>query len=350
MFYRFFPVYNALRGIFGPSTSLDKFCESKETVFEASREDMPGISMDDHYRGLVKQVAKDTDPEQQWRRIEKREVTHRATVKFKFNNVLATPTGFYTCRGQHIIGKRHLIAPIFSKNIPTLEKGFYASSFPSNTYFGHWLIDGIATSFLKEDDEELYLWTHPGWNRWDHTKTYLDIFGIETIKHDYVFFKEMTFCVDVGMNANKRARIKKLKTIISSGSNDPKGKKVYLIRGKTGISRVINNEDVLIDRLKEMGFYIVDVNAPATEIISACGGAELTLSMEGSNFAHLLLGSAPGATHIMINPAGRFNNVLADYMPALGDTMHNVVAEVDGDGYRVDIPRLTKLIEDILSN
>ncbi|MEZ5758830.1 MAG: glycosyltransferase 61 family protein [Emcibacteraceae bacterium] len=347
MYYRFLPVYNVLRELFLPSKTVDKFCISEEIVCEASQEYMPGISMEDHYRSLVTHVVKGTTPEQQWRRTKKRMVVHEATVKFKFKNVLATPAGFFSLDGQHIIGKRHLINPIFSKTIHIIDKGFFASSFVTNTYFGHWLIDGIATSLLKEKDEELYLWAPPSWG---HTTTYLDILGIETIKHDYVFFKNMTYCFDRGMNTNRRARIRKLKSVISTKSSSQKGKKVYVRRGQTGISRVINNEDALNDQLKKMGFLIIDVDAPAEEIINACSGAELTLSIEGSNFAHLLLGATTGATHIIINPAAQFNNLLADYMLALGDTMHTVVAESEGAGYRVDIPRLTKLIENILRN
>ena len=43
---------------------------------------------------------------------------------------------------------------------------------------------------------------------------------------------------------------------------------------------------------------------------------------------------------MIINPADRFCNIWSDYLGLLGGRMGTVVAEKDGDGYRVDIPHL----------
>lgn len=343
MFYRFYPIYNAIRGMFSNLADLDDFCVKKEIICDAEKSFMPSVSMGEDCRKLITNSSAMTTLENEWRRVDGYMANHAETVKYKFKNVLATPGGFHVMGAKYGGGREHLLGPLIN-NIPVLEKGFYANRFVNSTFFGHWLSDGVSTSLLKQKDESLYLWSPPSWH---HAPGYLNALEIERVEAKYVFFKNMSFCIDVGMNSNRRKRIRLIKSKISSLCNASGSKRVYLSRGESGLNRKINNESALIDVLRGLNFKIVSVHDSFDEIIESCAGADIAISMEGSNFAHLMLGSCFGANHIIIVPSDQFNTVFADYLPATGDSIHNIVAVKEGDGYSVDLSRLTTIIEHI---
>ncbi len=167
--------------------------------------------------------------------------------------------------------------------------------------------------------------------------------GIERINAKYVFFKQMSYCKDVGMNSNRRERIQRIKNKLISKSTGIE--KVYLSRGDSGVLRKIINEDELIDALRDLGFHIARVYDPFDDIIASCAGARVTVSIEGSNTAHLMMSASFGADHIIINPADRVCCIFADYASAVGDNIHTIVAVKEKDGYKVDVPRLVNIIQ-----
>lgn len=346
MYYRFFPIYNRLRRVFVAQPSLDNTCIHKEVICPAEQSEVPGVDMDDHDRGLVTSTNFMTTLEREWQRVDGYMGQHQETVKYTFKNVLATPNGFCVFGASFSGSLNSYLGPIFTRKIPKIEKGFYASSWTAGTFFGHWLMDSVPMSLLRQNDEALYLWSPPSWK---HANGYLKSLNIDRIKEDYVFFDIMSFCLDVGMNSNRRKRIMDVKERLTTSGKGIGSKKVYLSRGNSGISRVINNETELQDALKNYGFHILKVDDPYEKILETCQDAEITLSIEGSNFAHLMMCTGQGANHILINPSDRFSNIFADYIPALGDKLHNVVAIREGDGYRVDVPRLMSVIKKIES-
>ena len=201
-------------------------------------------------------------------------------------------------------------------------------------------MDGLPNTLLKQPEEALYF---PIQSSWSHAKGYLDLLEIDRIHHDYVLFESMSFCVDVGQNSNRRQRTKLIQDAFRSRL--PSGnKRVYISRGNTGISRTLSNEMELIAALEGIGFVIVPVTATFEEIIAACAGADVTLSVEGSNMAHVFFVANPDAFHVAINPSDRFNNVFVDYMPSFGARFGTVVAERDGEGYRVNVTQLLELL------
>lgn len=340
MLFRFLPIYNAFKRKISSVKSIDDICDSKEILCQAEQSKVKGVAIDDYCRALITSTNKPDNLELEQRRMEGYLANHQETVKYKFNNVLATPTGFHVFDATFSGNGSDVFGPILENNIPIIEKGFYATSYVTSKYFGHWLCDGVPTSLLKEPDEELYLWSPSSWG---HTSDYLDLLGIERVNATYVFFKQMSYCKDIGMNSNRRQRIKKIKKeLMNKGTGI---EKVYLSRGDSGVLRKIVNEDELTDALHNLGFHIASVYDPLDDIIDSCAGAKVTVSIEGSNVAHLMMCAAFGADHIIINPADKFSGIFADYASAVGDNVHSIVAVKEKDGYKVDIPRLVKVIK-----
>lgn len=340
MLFRFLPIYNALKRKISSAKSIEDTCDSKEILCQAEQSEVKGVAIDDYCKSLITSTNKPGNLELERRRMEGYLADHQETVKYKFSNVLATPTGFHVVGATFSGNGSDIFGPLLGRNIPIIEKGIYATSYVTSKFFGHWLCDGVPTSLLKEPDETLYLWSPSSWG---HTSDYLELLGIERVNANYVFFKQMSYCKDIGMNSNRRQRIQEIKEKLKNKGAGVE--KVYLSRGDSGVLRKIINEGELIDALRDLGFHIASVYDPLDDIIGSCASAKVTVSIEGSNTAHLMMSSSFGADHIIINPADKFSCIFADYASAVGDNIHSVVAVKEKDGYKVDIPRLVKVIK-----
>ncbi len=163
---------------------MDDICDSMEILYHAEQSQVKGVAIDDYCKSLIISTNKTGNIEQERRRIEGYLADHHKTVKYKFSNVLATPTGFHVFGATFSGSGSDIFGPLLESNIPIIEKGFYATSYVTSTFFGHWLCDGAPTSLLKDPDETLYFWSPPSWG---HTAGYLDLMGIERINAKYVF-------------------------------------------------------------------------------------------------------------------------------------------------------------------
>lgn len=335
------PLLAILRDRIGGGRPLEGACLRYITLSPEERSEMPPVLIGVGDRARVISAQPETTLEREWMRIDGAVAVHQATRRYVFKNVLATPFGFFAGGSGFARFGRPQLRKLFTEDIRRLEKGFYACSPISLKYFGHWLLDGLPSTLLAQKDEALYV----GYDRsWCHAPAYLDLLGITRIPNDFVLFDEMTFCVDIGQNENRRERIRRLRECLQATVTGRGNTLVYLKRGKTGARRTIVNEDQLIAALEAEGFITVIADAPLSEILSACHGASTIVSVEGSHMAHGMLAAAEGALHVTLNPYDRFNNVFADYMPALRSRLGTIVMERAGEDYHVDIPRALEFL------
>ncbi len=341
MKYRLYPLANKLSRYFHPTPELSSLAYDIQVLSQEEVVDFPRVIMDPNDWDLITDY---TDNNHML--IEKSRVLGGArrqsqTVRYQFKDVLASPAGFHVFGGTYSGLFGHYLQPIYKK-IPEYDAGLYASTYVTSKFFGHWLTDGLATCLLRSTDELPYLWHTAAWT---HSARYKQIFDVKTIDHDLAYFKEISFIDDIGMTQNRRDRLKLMNSKIRQFfKNTSNSNMVYLRRGKTGSPRPIVNEDQLVERLQKQGFSIVDVSQPLHEVLNKCAGANLTISMEGSHCSHLILSASPGAKHIIINQSDRFNNVFAEYMPALSAQMATVVAQKQETGYIVNIDSLLRMI------
>jgi hypothetical protein len=333
---KLWPLESRIRSAINQRRTMDDLCISKTIICPEEHSKMPPITMRPEHRARVTASQLETTLDKEWQRIEGYEAQHKATVRYEFANVLATPNGFFvTGNGFNQLGQPPM-KDLLSAKIHHAKKGLFGPSPISMKYFGHWLRDCLPSTLLKQPDEELYFPLNPTWS---HAKKYADLFEIDRHEHEYVLFETMSFCVDIGQNSSRRARTKVLKERLQAKL--PSGhKRVYISRGTTGVSRVLVNEIELISALKDVGFTIVSASAPLEDILEACAGSDVTISMEGSHMAHAFYPANPNALLMTINPADRFNNVFADYMPSFDLRLATFVADTCDGGYRVDIPEL----------
>ena len=335
------PLQAGVRARLRVNRSLGEVCVKHTILAPEEKGEMPPVLLDPADRARVIKAQAETTLEHEWRRIKGGVSLHQATHRYVFKNVLATPFGFFAGGNSFSRFGPLRIGKLFTTEVRRVPRGFYASSPICLKYFGHWLTDGLPLTLLAEEDEALYL---PFDSRWHHAASYLDLLGITRIPNEYVLFDEMSFCVDIGQNENRRCRLRQVRDRLHRAVKGHGNKLVYLQRGQTGARRHIVNEDDLIVALEASGFVTIPSDAPLQDLLAACRGVETLISIEGSHMTHALLAANEGALHITLNQADRFNNVFVDYMPALRSRLGTIVMEPCGAGYYIDIPHTLEFL------
>ena len=302
---------------------------------------MPGILMLDEDRAAVTAAQHETTLAHEWERVAGYLGTHRATLRFELRNALVTPKGVFTARDAFHRAARPSLGDLLSGPDCVVDAGCYPSTGITNRYFGHWACDALATAYLRGEGETLTLRAPP---EWSHAEAYLRLLGIDAAQGT-TLFRRLSLYDDVGMNANRRARLARLKHDIRKHLPTGPRRRIFLSRGSSGVARTLSNQREVAARLSAEGFEVLDLAQPLDELLGALVNATTVVSMEGSHCAHAILAAPRDWSLVIINPADRFNNLYADYMPALGGRLATMVAERDGDGYRADTDRLMRLIE-----
>ena len=302
---------------------------------------MPGILMLEEDRAAVTAAQHETTIAHEWERVAGRTGTHRATRRFELRDALVTPAGVFTARDVF-----HKVGPAGPRGArrprpPEVERGCFPSSQTAGRYFGHWVRDMLPTTYLREPDETLHVHAPAAWG---HAQGYLDLMGLERSPDD-VFYRRLALFDDVGMNASRRMRLARLKADIRRRLPDGPRRRIFLSRGASGSARSLANETALTARLAAEGFAVLDVSQPLGVLLDALGSARTVVSMEGSHCAHAMMAAPRDWTFVTINPADRFNNNQADYMPSIGGRLATTVAERRADGYHVDPDRLMRLVD-----
>lgn len=326
-------VTKALRG----ARPLDRVALHSETVAPAETASMPPVIMDDAARARVTAAQPETTLAREWQRIDGYTATHDATVRHVLRDVLATPWGFFTGGGAYRQFGHPPLRALASLPIRHEPRGFYATAPICTKYFGHWLLDGLPSTLLARPGEALYFPHAPGWH---HAAEYLRLLDIAPLPDTLVHFDEMTVCDDIGQNADRRARQAEIQRRLQHAVPSAGHSKVHIVRGATGARRRLANEEDLARALAAEGFAVVHASEPLETLLSACAMARTVVSVEGSHAMHALFPAARGALHVTLNPADRFNNLFADYMPGLGARLATTVIDRDGADYRVDIAGL----------
>ena len=277
----------------------------------------------------------------EWQRIDGHPRKCGPLRRFEFSNVLATPVGFFT---RSAALNRHGPTPwgALWGTRARYEAGFYAPPITGLRHFGHWLREGLAAASLCRPDEKFYLPVPPAWI---NAREYVDALGIDRVPEKFAMFDKMSFCDAKWVTRNLLERLSALHDRIQPtvGQSDAEG--LYLRRGATGERRTLANEDALIAALEKRGCVVVDAECPLVELWSKAGGVGQTVTVEGSQFANILMTAKRGAVHLTLNPADRFVNVYADYMPAVdGQLATSVVVPRDG-GYAVDVDNVLRLLD-----
>ena len=180
-----------------------------------------------------------------------------------------------------------------------------------------------------------------------HMLDYRRLLHITPFKTNAAYLKNaLFFDDDWGNNHSKHERFMANRNTLLSQFSVIKHPGVFIIRGNSGNSRVMLNEEAMAEQLRDSyGFKIVDINKHSvSEILEACVGAQLLVGVEGSHLMHGLMVLEPGTSLLTLQPPNRFCGVLK--MTTDMEHIHYgfVVGIPKGDGFYIDFEEVKRTI------
>jgi capsular polysaccharide biosynthesis protein len=235
-------------------------------------------------------------------------------------------------------------------NVTRQAIGALAASRLGLRFFGHWMRDDLTTALVMQDWAPLVAPQHEPTG---HQRDYLAATRLEITPCSVTHFDEL-FVVDQNNaeNAFKRERLRELRQRLRGDHAVRPHAGVMLLRGSSGQTRRLVNEDALAESLQRRGIDVLDpTQLSAAEIVRRCAGAQVVIGVEGSQLSHGIVQLDDGASLLVIQPPQRFNNPLKAPCDALGARYGFVVGQLDGNSamkerdFSVDVDAVHRLLD-----
>ncbi len=250
---------------------------------------------------------------------------------------------------KHPIGEKSLfVSPI--REPCHLKSVGLASSYIGTKYFAHWLADDCTKYLLAEELSVPLCLRRPAFA---HQKKYETYFSQNWTPVDRARIDNLIVFQDFSQNSSKRERYRILRDRITKYFPESGRQSfVYLKRGRTGASRMIGNEDELLDAFIKRDFIVLDVASDSLDqIIGTLVNAKIVVSMEGSHAAHCVIASPEKSGFLVLQPPDRFCGVFnRGWTGCLNVKFGFVVGAVGDAGYFFAISEVLRTIDLMLSN
>ena len=241
------------------------------------------------------------------------------------DGVLYAPGAF-----KHLRRRRHKY-PAYLIPDERVSGALY-ESWIGNTWFGTWLCEDCLTYPLAEQYGAPVTTAPPPQG---HVATYEVKLGHRPRRIERSHFDELIVFSDGAHNAHRKARADQLRTRIVAGVPVQPSPGVFLLRGNSGMRRLLLNEREIADKVAAInGFRVLDpMNSTVDEIIAACAGARVVMGVEGSQLVHGLMVMPPDATLFVIQPPDRAVSALKVITDRQGQGFAFVVGTGSQDGF-----------------
>jgi hypothetical protein len=271
------------------------------------------------------------------------EVRHDATRALRLRDALLIDGVLY--KGESSL---HLHAR--STRLPKLrvddeiERAALYCTFGGNRYFGQWLMDDCATYPLAVAEGKPLTTAQPV-N--PHTLAYESWLDMQPVRASAVRLREVAIFEDVGQNPNKRARFRAMGDKLRARVTPRPHPGVFIVRGATGMRRVLQNEMEIAERLRDRrGFTIVDpAKADVPAIVKACAGARIVAGVEGSGLIHGILTLEEGGGLLVLQPPTRFSAIYKDLTDRDRQQFGFVVGHPRGGDFWVDPEEVERTLD-----
>jgi hypothetical protein len=294
----------------------------------------------DHIEG----VQEETTLEFELARVLGGDVVHAATVGYEITDATVVGGSVYASRARIRLLPTPFLPAALRPVEEELDRAALDCTYVGNRYFGHWLLDDCPLHLLAREYAPPVGVARPAFT---HEGDYVRLWGFERRWLRSARVRSLTVFQDHGQNPSKRVRHEWLRAQVLGRAPSRPWPGVYLRRGRSGVQRLLTNEDEVEDRLSRRGFAIVDAEARTVEeILAVCAGTRAVVGVEGSQMAHALLGlAAPGGTIVALHPPWRFNNLFKDVSDCVGFNYAFVIGQRDIGGFRVDAGDLERTLD-----
>lgn len=323
----------------GPS--IEAVCAAKEVLCPAEDpETLPGICEERDFE-RVTACEKTTTLEEERARMRGGKRRHGATVLYRLEDV-ALRDGWLSSKKWRTFTAQHP-SPWRGGQPAELETAAYAATFVGSFYFGHWLSDDLPL-MLEAGRHAPPVTTAR--TPFLHEPGYLDLLGLTAQPLIRAHFHQLLWIDNVAQNSYRAQQYRELRRRIRHATAPVEGRKVMLHRGRSGVERVLVNEEEVESLLEKRGFEIIDaMKLSVREIAQACAGARIALGVEGSQLTHAFFAMADHGAIVTIVPAFRYINHYKDLTDCVGIRYGSIIGDAAEGGYRVNPDELLHLLD-----
>jgi capsular polysaccharide biosynthesis protein len=336
--------YAARRLIGKEGAALSDVARRTWVVHPAATERRPPALFLDGQLDRVEGVQEETTLEFERARVLGGDVVHAATLGYEIADATVVGGSVYAGRARIRLLPTAFLPAALRPALEELDRAALDCTYVGNRYFGHWLLDDCPLHLLAREYAPPVGVARPAYA---HEDDYVRLWGFETRRLTSARVRSLMVFQDHGQNPSKRARHEWLRSPVLGRAPSRPWPGVYLRRGRSGVQRILTNEEEIEARLSRRGFAIVDAEAKTVgEILAICAGTRAVVGVEGSQMAHALLGlAAPGGTIVALQLPWRFNNLFKDVADCLGFRYAFVVGARDTGGFRVDPGELERTLD-----
>lgn len=336
--------YAALRLIGATGAALSDVARRRWVVHPAVTERRPPALFLDGQLDRVVAVQEETTLAFELARVLGGEVEHVATMAYDLADATIVGGSIYAGRARVRLLPTPFLPAALRPVEDELDRAALDCTYVGNRYFGHWLLDDCPLHLLAREHAPPVGVARPAYA---HEDDYLRLWGFTTRRTASARVRTLTVFQDHGQNPSKRSRLERLRAPVLGRVPSRTWPGVYLRRGRSGVQRLLINEDEIEARLSRRGFGIIDAETTSVrEILAACAGTRAVVGVEGSQMAHALLGlAAPGGIVVALQMPWRFNNLFKDLADCLGFRYAFVVGTRDPGGFRVDPEELERTLD-----
>ncbi len=231
------------------------------------------------------------------------------------------------------------------KVVDYIPKAALSCTFTGNRFFSHWMIDDLTLALAAQELAEAITLTR---KPYIHELDYLNHFNIQTRSVAQAKCGDLIIIDDVGQNSFKRQRYEVLRSSLKNLTPLEPNYGIMIRRGKSGVSRIMTNEDEVAQFLETRGFSIINPQCmSAREIISRTLGAKIIIGTEGSHMAHGLFTMADNGTIINLQPPYRFHCIFKDYTDCLDMRYGFIVGNSSPGGFTIDVEELARTLDKV---
>ncbi len=225
-----------------------------------------------------------------------------------------------------------------------IRRGSIYCTLEGNEFFALRLMDDYVTYPLANNEGFPVTPTQPVS---PHILAYENWLGMNPLRSDDLFMREVVLFDDWGQNQDKVLRVRALAEKLLSRVRVEPHPGVFILRRGSGVQRIMHNEIELAEYLREhRGFRIVDATTDdVPSIVAACAGARVVIGIEGSQLVHGLAVLPPGGALLALQPPFRFSGVFKRMTDPQGQHYAFVVGRPMGQGFTVDTSEVERTLD-----
>lgn len=242
--------------------------------------------------------------------------------------------------------KRRIPLP---RRLETHASGSLYETWVGNRWFGNWLLNDCLTYRLAEDAGSPVATKA---DRGVHVQRYEDLLGIISERFTDAHFDELFVFDDEANNSHRMGRAQDLRARLLRGSTPPRHPGVFLLRGRSGDLRLMENEQEIASRL-EAGYglrVIFAEDLSVDQLMEACGGARVVAGIEGSQLCHGVAAMPQGSTLLAIQPPDRVTTALKILTDRWQQNFAMVVARQGTQSFRCEWDDIVRIMDEIEKN